>query len=1044
MLQHRLMRRVSSKVLVIAGVFATSVVGVGWLTLRGPTRQLHRACRVGGLPFDGRLSGFPAPSPRVVSTSAATLRVRSAALEVIKRTKDRHETGVAELILSRPTAAIVNLEHAARLTSHATCWSDLAVAYLASADFERSPHRVTEALAAVDTALRLEPKSTEALFNRAIVLEKMPLREQAIEAWSNYLRLDNRSEWAEEARRRLATLRSQPTRDRWERLAAAFDTQDGSTDTLRVAVRLYPEEARRRTETKLLAHWAVAELAGERASAERWLAMARTVASALVKRNGDSLLTATVAAIDGANDPRRFALARAHQFYDDGRRVYGERSVAAALLLFRKASAEFRAGGSPMAMVAEYYSVSCLDDASDAGTLDKIEQLLAITPQQYPSLRAQMLWLVGTISVRRGKTINGLHAYQDALNLFDRLGETDSATRMRNALAAVNTVIGRSGEAQRLRQEAFKALSETGDARAIQAALELAGRGEAVEQHWLEALSLFSLARDERLRVNPRVHISALLWSALAAHRVDQSAAALRQLVEARRYIQELPDEALRNTAQDDLTFIEGSIRRRSEPARAAALLKGYVQSSLARGRTTFLAEAYLEQARAVRVGGNHNAAAVLYGQAIREIDTQREGAARSGIIDAYFGTADTAARELVDLLASQGRVEEAFGVLDRSRGRALAELDNSIAIEDPLSRLRPDVVAISYLTLTDRLLIFTIDARSGPRLQIVATSAQMLRAASEQFTRALRSGDEREASLLGVKLHRQLIAPIADRIGRARALVIIPGESLAVIPFAALRDPHGKYLFERASIAYAPSVAIAARPRTGRLARNGVLVVGNPDFDRSEFPLPLLAGAKDEAARVRREHAGAKFLTGKDATPRRVLDAVRESGIVHLAAHAVVVPGDPMRSFLLLARDGSASGLLYASEIAAQRIDVEVVVLAACRSAASPQARGDVTTLSLAFLAAGAHNVVGALWDLDDHSAPVVAAAFHRRIAAGDDPAEALRQTQLESAGRVPLATWSAFTLSTVGSSTAHRPPAKMERPVRHTREKGTGGTTS
>jgi CHAT domain-containing protein len=1043
--QHCSMARTTAKALVITVVIAVSlcVAAVGWRTWRTPLRQLHAACRTAGLPLEGRLSGFPPPAARANSTSAAA-QVKFAAVEVIERTVDRHEIGVAELVLGRPAAAVDNIQRAARLTSCPACSSDLAVAYLAAADSERNPHRVTEALAAVDTALRLTPELPEALFNRAVVLEKLPLHGQAITAWIRYLRIDSRSAWADEARRRLQRLRSNSGRHRWEHLAAAFDTQDGSAETLRNAVRLYPEEARRRTETKLLAGWATAELSSEHVSAKRWLVMGRTVASALLTENGDGLLTDAIAAIELANGSRRFELARAHQLYDNGRRAYGERRVSDALQLFRKAAVKFRIGRSPMALVADYYAASCLDDASDAAAADEVRQLLAATPQRYGSLRAQLLWLGGTISVRRGNAIDGLNAYKDALDLFERLREIDSATRMRNALAAVNTVIGRGAEAQRLRYEAFQSLSETGDARALQAALELAGRAEAVEQHWSEALSLFALARDESLRVNPRVHISALLWSALVAHRLAQSAAGLALLEDARRYINDLADAALRKTAKDDLLFIEGSIRRKYEPGRAAALLAAYVQSAIAHDRTTFLPEAYLEQARAVRATGNHSTAAALYDRAIRAIDVRRSGATRSGIIDAYFGTSDAAARELVDLLASRGLVKQAFSVLDRSRGRTLAELNGDTTVEDPLNQWPAHTVAVAYLAMDDKLLIFTLDSRSGASLHAVAIRETVLQATSVQFARALRSGDERQAWRLGAQLHRWLIGPIESRIADARALLVVPDNRLATIPFAALRNHDGAYLVERVSIAYAPSVALVVGARDERSALPGVLVIADPDFDRKEFPLPPLPGARSEATRVGREHAEAKFLVGKNATPRQVMDAISENGIVHVAAHAVVVPDDPMRSFLLLARDGSASGLLYANEIVSRRIDSRVVVLAACRSAASPAARGDVSTLALAFLAAGANNVVGSLWDLDDRSAPDVAAAFHRRLAAGIAPAEALRQAQVESVGRKPLATWSAFILSTAGPLSDSVPAVNSGSRVPHINKKKRQGDAS
>ena len=50
-------------------------------------------------------------------------------------------------------------------------------------------------------ALKLTPDDREALFNRAIVYERMFLNGEALKDWERYLKLEPSGEWAEEARR---------------------------------------------------------------------------------------------------------------------------------------------------------------------------------------------------------------------------------------------------------------------------------------------------------------------------------------------------------------------------------------------------------------------------------------------------------------------------------------------------------------------------------------------------------------------------------------------------------------------------------------------------------------------------------------------------------------------------------------------------------------------------------------------------------------------------------------------------------------------------
>lgn len=63
-----------------------------------------------------------------------------------------------------------------------------------------------DALAAVDRALELDPALAAARFNRAVVLERVFARHEAIEALEHFLAIEGRGPWAEEAKVRLERL----------------------------------------------------------------------------------------------------------------------------------------------------------------------------------------------------------------------------------------------------------------------------------------------------------------------------------------------------------------------------------------------------------------------------------------------------------------------------------------------------------------------------------------------------------------------------------------------------------------------------------------------------------------------------------------------------------------------------------------------------------------------------------------------------------------------------------------------------------------------
>lgn len=187
---------------------------------RAAVRPLLTAAASGERTLEPRLSGFPwtrrQPAVRRIDpTEPATVRLEGAAGEVLETTaagtsaKDRHATGVARLFAGDPEdATAVLADAAAKNPGNASLWNDLAAASLVRAARTQGPADLARALAAADRALAIAPNVAEALFNRALVLEKMGRREEAIAAWERFLATDRTSGWSEEARTHLAALRA--------------------------------------------------------------------------------------------------------------------------------------------------------------------------------------------------------------------------------------------------------------------------------------------------------------------------------------------------------------------------------------------------------------------------------------------------------------------------------------------------------------------------------------------------------------------------------------------------------------------------------------------------------------------------------------------------------------------------------------------------------------------------------------------------------------------------------------------------------------------
>ncbi|MCA1570405.1 MAG: zf-HC2 domain-containing protein, partial [Chloroflexi bacterium] len=115
--------------------------------------------------------------------------------------------GRAQLAAGRVDEGLAALEESRALGgATAAVLSDLAAGYIVRAQAPERAGDLARALDALDQALSLDNGRPEAMFNRAIVLERLSLRAEAITAWEQYLAKDPDSGWAGEARDRLAAL----------------------------------------------------------------------------------------------------------------------------------------------------------------------------------------------------------------------------------------------------------------------------------------------------------------------------------------------------------------------------------------------------------------------------------------------------------------------------------------------------------------------------------------------------------------------------------------------------------------------------------------------------------------------------------------------------------------------------------------------------------------------------------------------------------------------------------------------------------------------
>jgi len=252
-----------------------------------------------------------------------------------------------------------------------------------------------------------------------------------------------------------------------------------------------------------------------------------------------------------------------------------------------------------------------------------------------------------------------------------------------------------------------------------------------------------------------------------------------------------------------------------------------------------------------------------------------------------------------------------------------------------------------------------------------------------------------------GVSLYETLVKPARALLPANARVIVVPDAGLNTLNFESLivPDPTPHYWIEDATILNASSLQLLASGKKPP-SKPSLLLLGNALVPSGEYaPLP---NAGDEISRVRNHFTpSATTLFAKEqATPVAYLSSRPEQfSYLHFVAHGTASQLTPLDSAVVLSRATSSddSFKLYAREIVKHPLRAELVTISACYGAGSRTYTGEgLVGLSWAFLRAGAHNVIGALWEVSDASTPQLMDKMYAEIANGKSPDEALRAAKL------------------------------------------------
>jgi len=366
---------------------------------------------------------------------------------------------------------------------------------------------------------------------------------------------------------------------------------------------------------------------------------------------------------------------------------------------------------------------------------------------------------------------------------------------------------------------------------------------------------------------------------------------------------------------------------------------------------------------------------------------------------------------DYIHLLVSQGKTDEALRVAEYSRARTLSEglgfLKATTSFQpDPLNA--PQIARKvggsiffywlgekqSYLWLVTPQKTSMFSLPPGP--QIEAMVQRYRKALVGPLDPLATSNDD------GIALYRALVAPAKALLPKDAKIFTIPDGGLNTLNFETLLvpDPSPHYWIEDATIADASSLRLLAASRAASKHPNGLLLIGNAVAPNADYP--ELRKAADEMDSIEKHFPAAQrhAIDGAQATPVAYMASKPEQfSYIHFVAHGTASRMSPLDSAIVLSRSNTQddSFKLYARDIVHQPLRAELVTISTCYGAGSRAYSGEgLVGLSWAFLRAGAHNVIGALWEVSDVSTPQLMDDVYSGLNKGESPEVALRSAKL------------------------------------------------
>ena len=622
-------------------------------------------------------------------------------------------------------------------------------------------------------------------------------------------------------------------------------------------------------------------------------------------------------------------------------------------------------------------------------------------------LETTVLLYLGVVSLQNERYDEAMDWSKSAYNLAASSGEEDLAQIASGNLGWAFFKLGDRDRALELLIEAQRRAAILGDI--------------LVENRWLVTtgyvymnLGKLDLAKDAYLRaltlarqIHSNEDITGILINlgevAVRAGNADEADGYANQAMT-------LAEESGNRDDRADATAIHAQAAAlRGDRERAEALLREVetlpnTETSMKWASQHAMAKLYEDQ-------GDESAALNEYRSALATFENARDEIHTEDSQLPFLANATRIYDDYIHFLVKQGRTEEALAAADQSRARTLAQ---GLKVKASTASLKPAALLTGKIAQKTgaTVLFYWLGEKQSylwaitPQKTALFTLPPQAQIAPliERYRKALLQpvlfGDSPNAD--GIALYHMLVAPAAALIKPNANVVVVGDGPLSLLNFETLVVPDATphYWIEDANVVSAPSLYMLASAKPARTNNRKLLLLGDAVSPNPDYPdLPMAAAEMREI----RKHFG----PGQESVYERqaassdayLKSALQDYAYIHFVAHGVASRTDPLDSAIILSRTSAAedSFKLHAREIIQHPIDARLVTISACYGGGTRSYAGEgLVGLSWAFLRAGAHNVIGALWEASDDSTPQLMDSLYQGLEDGKSPSAALRQAKL------------------------------------------------